>query len=77
MFIFSVNFMMGNEKSQPAGLSVDETPTEVTDSWSLHGATYSNGSIPKISVFVTNDSRPSKVSHLERLTKVIMICIFY
>lgn len=66
----SVNFMMGNEKSQPAGLSIDEVPTEVTESWTLHGATYSNGNIPKISVFVTTGIQPSKVSHLERFTKV-------
>ncbi|KAG8313333.1 Protein-associating with the carboxyl-terminal domain of ezrin [Homalodisca vitripennis] len=65
--------MMGNERSQPTGLSIDETATEVTDSWSLHGATYAVGSVPKISVFVTSCSNSSEVSQLEKFTKNVML----
>ncbi|XP_054273562.1 protein-associating with the carboxyl-terminal domain of ezrin-like [Macrosteles quadrilineatus] len=64
---------MGNEKSQPAGLTIDETPTEVTDGWSLHGATYAVGSVPKISVFVSTCPVSSESSHLEKFTKNVMV----
>lgn len=64
--------MMGNEKSQPAGLTIDEITTEVTEKWSLHGATYAVGSVPKISVFINNCCSPSKVTPLEKFTKVII-----
>lgn len=64
---------MGNEKSQPAGLSIDENTTEVTDSWSLHGATYAFGTIPKISVFITNFNGGENNSQLSKFTKVSLI----
>uniref|UniRef100_A0A1B6GZJ3 Protein kinase domain-containing protein n=2 Tax=Cuerna arida TaxID=1464854 RepID=A0A1B6GZJ3_9HEMI len=68
-----LSHMMGNERSQPTGLSIDETATEVTDSWSLHGATYAVGSVPKISVFITSSSNSSEVSQLEKFTKNVML----
>lgn len=59
-----------NQLDETQWSTIDETPTEVTDSWSLHGATYSIGSIPKISVFITTGQGTSGSTHLEKFTKV-------
>uniref|UniRef100_A0A1B6DLW2 Protein kinase domain-containing protein n=1 Tax=Clastoptera arizonana TaxID=38151 RepID=A0A1B6DLW2_9HEMI len=61
------------KKSQPVGLTIDETTTEVTDNWSLHGATYSIGSIPKISVFVGIPQTNGVATMLDKFSKNIMI----
>lgn len=61
---------MGNEKSQPTGLVIDETATEVTDNWSLHGATYTVGSIPKISVFIGVTQNHGTSAMLDKFAKV-------
>lgn len=66
---------MGNEKSQPSGLSIDENATEVTNSWSLHGATHAFGSIPKISVFITNCHGSTNITQLEKFSKVRIIIL--
>lgn len=70
---------MGNEKSQPAGLVIEENAILVTDRWSLHSAIYSGVSgNQKISVFIgPTSSSQNNQNLLEKLSKVPGISIIF
>ncbi|XP_075226622.1 protein-associating with the carboxyl-terminal domain of ezrin [Lycorma delicatula] len=65
---------MGNEKSQPAGLVVEENAIEVADRWALHSAIYSGVSgNPKISVFIGPTPFQNGQNLLEKCSKNLML----
>ncbi|KAL7286596.1 hypothetical protein TKK_0019095 [Trichogramma kaykai] len=69
---------MGNEKSVPTGLEIDEKAMEITDFWSHHNASISGSNPQNLSVFISEPSLHSdasfgKPSPLEKAAKNLML----
>ncbi|KAJ8681456.1 hypothetical protein QAD02_017243 [Eretmocerus hayati] len=69
---------MGNNKSAPKGLDIDEKAVEITDFWTHHSAQVSDNHTTNLSVFISEPSLHSgasfgKPSPLEKSAKNLML----
>lgn len=60
---------MGNGKSHPSGLVIEDNSIETGNFWSLHAASYGSQPSKKVTVFL-GPCTSSNDSALERFTKV-------
>ncbi|OAD57040.1 Protein-associating with the carboxyl-terminal domain of ezrin, partial [Eufriesea mexicana] len=69
---------MGNEKSAPSGLKIDEKPIEITDFWAHYMACVNGHNVQRISVFISEPSLHysanfGNASPLEKAAKNLML----
>lgn len=63
---------MGNEKSHPSGLLIEEKAFSSNNFWTLHGASYGSALLKKVTVFI-GIADGKKLCALENLSKVMLI----
>ncbi|KAL1132006.1 hypothetical protein AAG570_011616 [Ranatra chinensis] len=64
---------MGNEKSQPVGLVIEEKAIQADNFWTLHSATFGTGVSRRVTVFLGATDSGNNPSALERFSKNVMI----